>query len=1770
MKRVGHFLAAAFCTLLLSATVLGQTNPVAQTLPYSQDFGGLSVSSTTYPAGWQGWTIASVPAASYTTGGPTADQPLTASGTAASTGLAVYNYNGKLGYLNTGAGDITIALAINTNGFSSVQVQYDIETIRNPYDGGSNTRINEVSLQYRVGTSGVWTTIAGAEYQNSTITQTIGTTPQNPSTKSLTLPPPCDNQPVVQLRWASRQVGGAGSRPSFAVDNLTVNGTATTDPSTVMFRSAASGNWNAAATWETSNDGTNWSAAAETPTSASGAINIRAGHTVTVTSSVAVDQVIVDAGGQITINAGTTLTVADGAGTDLSVNGNLLNAGTLSQTGTMTFGGGSKYQHAQDGGSGPSATWNAASTFEVTGWVNSTSTNLFSNSPAYGNVTWNSPAQTATYQASGTLANVNGSLRVVSTGSGTLRLSSTAFTLSVGRDLLVEGGTLNISNSAANVCALSLAGSYSQTGGTFNPNANLSFNFNGAGKTFTQSAGTLTSTNINWTLSAGASLTLNNNLTVAAGRSLTVNGTLDAGASQIIAGGAGSTVAINGTLKTADASGFSGSTLTTVSSSSAPSITLGASSTVEYDAAGNQNVTARTDYANLTVSNSRGNNTVTLPSATIALSGDFTLSATFTSGGLNAGASTVVFNGSGQQHYTNSAGATFNNVTVNNPAGLLLNGDLNLGASGVLALAAGIVDARTNGKTVSVTNSAASSVTSAGGYVDGKLQRSIAGPVVSSTAYLFPVGSANGYSPVTNEVTLNPSASTFAVSAAGSYMNGITDTSKAIKRTYTLTSSAAAGTLKGNLTFIYVGGSTGSGGDVSSSVNESTLDAFRRNADGTVNQIPATSRDANSITVNGVGAFSDWTLANTGAAQTLARLSEFRATRYDTGTLLEWKTGFEVDNLGFQIYREERGVRRLVNPTLVAGSALVAGVSVAMTAGNSYSLLDASGAAGARYWLEEMSLEGKSTLYGPFIASRAAGRVPKSIRTPLISTLGDSDSTPDATASTLDTTASTLGAVASISRASGASPTRGEHQWLASDAARAKSPRASDGPARDRQRWLASRASVKILVRRGGWYRVTREQLTAAGLDANADPARLQLYVGGVEVPIHVDDSNWSQTGGAIEFYGEGLDLPSTDTQVYWLVEGDTVGLRTNAPGLRANAVGLHANDAHTNAFVDDDSQAGPSGVTVIEVGPHGGGPGYFNYTIERRERTIYYSGLQNGEAENFYGRVVSSTPVTQTLAVRNLFQFDAPPPTLDVALQGVSAGSHHVSVLFNGGRVGTIDFEGNANKSVDFTLASWMLREGDNEVQLVSSARGDVSLTDHLRLSYLHSLRADGDQLRFNAAAGIVRVGGFSTPDVRVIDVTDPNAPFEVPINADALPDPQGGWCVEVKVAQPSGRELTASTSGRELLAFASAQVSQPAAVVANQPSVWSSDAGQQADMVVITHGSFRRQLEPLVAERTAEGLVVKVVDVEDIFDEFSYGVHTPQAVRDFLEWAKENWSTRPRYVLLVGDGSYDPRDYLGRGAFDLVPSKLIDAGSMETASDDWFADFDDDGIAEMAVGRLPVRTEAEAALVVGKIIGRAHDGAQTSALLVADREGADGYSFEAASDGLQTLVPADVAVSRVNRRSQDAASVRAQIIAGVNAGPLIVNYMGHGSIDVWTGEGLLRGADASALTNGNRLPLFVMMTCLNGYYEGTGQDSLAEALLKAQSGGAFAVWASSGLAEPSAQAQVNDELYRILFKEGAGVRLGDAVRLARGATSDRDVRRTWVFFGDPSSRLR
>ncbi|SHG83287.1 T9SS-dependent choice-of-anchor J family protein [Flavobacterium defluvii] len=209
-----------------SISLVAQTFPTPQDLPYHQDF-SIAPTVTAYPAGFQGWTASTSPGSAFNTNAVlVADRALTASSTAATTSGNFHNYDGKIGFLNTGSLDLTIGFAFDATGETAIQVQYDAMTIRNPYDvppATTNTRINEMVLQYRVGTSSPFISLLSTAYSNNDVKQTTAvTTPQNTKTIKVTLPAECDNQPLVQIRWISRQVSGAGSRPSFAIDNIDI------------------------------------------------------------------------------------------------------------------------------------------------------------------------------------------------------------------------------------------------------------------------------------------------------------------------------------------------------------------------------------------------------------------------------------------------------------------------------------------------------------------------------------------------------------------------------------------------------------------------------------------------------------------------------------------------------------------------------------------------------------------------------------------------------------------------------------------------------------------------------------------------------------------------------------------------------------------------------------------------------------------------------------------------------------------------------------------------------------------------------------------------------------------------------------------------------------------------------------------------------------------------------------------------------------------------------------------------------------------------------------------------------------------------------------------------------------------------------------------------------------------------------------------------------------------------------------------------------------
>jgi hypothetical protein len=222
-----------------------------------------------------------------------------------------------------------------------------------------------------------------------------------------------------------------------------------------------------------------------------------------------------------------------------------------------------------------------------------------------------------------------------------------------------------------------------------------------------------------------------------------------------------------------------------------------------------------------------------------------------------------------------------------------------------------------------------------------------------------------------------------------------------------------------------------------------------------------------------------------------------------------------------------------------------------------------------------------------------------------------------------------------------------------------------------------------------------------------------------------------------------------------------------------------------------------------------------------------------------------------------------------------------------------------------------------------------------------------------------------------------------------------------------------------------------------------------------------------------------------------------------------------------------------------------------------------------------LPFRTAAEANLVISKIVNYVPHPQPQSAMLVADEDPFNIFGFATTNDVFQSLLPAGMSVQRLNRAPQPPGTpsqtlTKADIVNGFNAGPALVGYSGHGSVDVWTGASLFTSPDALTLTNGtNKLSFVVVMDCLNGYFQDPTVLSLSEAMLKAPNGGAVAAFASSGLTIAQGQHEMGEELYTQLYS-GSPMALGDAIKIAKGSTFDIDVKRTWILLGDPSLKIR
>ena len=345
-------------------------------------------------------------------------------------------------------------------------------------------------------------------------------------------------------------------------------------------------------------------------------------------------------------------------------------------------------------------------------------------------------------------------------------------------------------------------------------------------------------------------------------------------------------------------------------------------------------------------------------------------------------------------------------------------------------------------------------------------------------------------------------------------------------------------------------------------------------------------------------------------------------------------------------------------------------------------------------------------------------------------------------------------------------------------------------------------------------------------------------------------------------------------------------------------------------------------------------------------------------------------------------------------------------------------------------------------------------------------------------------------------------------------------------------------------------------------------------AEYIIIAGADFMDAAERLAAHRQGQGLSTLVVNVADVYDEFSFGQIDAEAIRRFVQYGFHTWAQRPVHVLLFGEFSFDYRNIFGENRIarhNLVPGMPFQSPNRGLAfTDEFFGRVDDDLFMDVFVGRFSVRRASQANTVVQKVI--AYDETPSAQwrnriTLMANWDAQGGtYKFIAPSDTLAKITHAlglenFKVYHDANTPPEPNASSR-EVIRQINEGRLIVNFMGHGSassMSKFIAGSFQQGAFnyMSQIQNRERLPLFIGMSCLNGLYWDPRITSLAEEMTNKYNGGAIAYISSSSLSFIRINNQLNTALFRHIFEDsvlafGESLALGKMTELAALPSSE------------------
>lgn len=740
---------------------------------------------------------------------------------------------------------------------------------------------------------------------------------------------------------------------------------------------------------------------------------------------------------------------------------------------------------------------------------------------------------------------------------------------------------------------------------------------------------------------------------------------------------------------------------------------------------------------------------------------------------------------------------------------------------------------------------------------------------------------------------------------------------------------------------------------------------------------------------------------------------------------------------------------------------------------------------------------------------------------------------------------------------------------------------------------------AKLRVRERGIYRVGYGDLAAAGIaPANVDPRTMRVfYGGGLSLPAGVadprptwmeecsilvrgeEDGEFDPADGVV-FYGLGVDgwadelgVEDADEPYYEnrYASENVYWLTWEEPGTPSG----FADPPRRMQTEPPDSTPDPVAVRSYEARSH-----FEQNTYEwqgRGDNWFWYEMKQDGVAERRYfleslDHVVGDS--TATLLAR----FEGSSSVFDVY------PDHYAVLSLNGVEGAAVSWDGLSPVVVN--ADSLPTVEGTNTIQVFVPRQdaghfGDRILIDWFDLHYWRELWAVSDRLAFGSSGktGIVEysIGGFGGTGVAVFKIGDKYTQYVVP--GVSMEDSRAVFQDDVP---DTASYLAVSEDG-----YLSPEI---------QPDVFGDlRTPTSDDYIMITYDGFYEQALELKSLRESEaggGFSVRPVKVSDVYDEFSWGLVDPAAIRDYLKYTWENAVVPPTHVVLAGDGNSDYRQYLASSRPTYIPV-FYAGGATYWPADSWFVGFDSDYHYHlgMALGRLPARSQGELATMIGKIERYEGDFApgawRNTAVVVGDDEyrgpvtACCEYFHTEQSERLSREClpwPLDrkkIYLMEYERSIGDKKpAARRDLIQAWNKGALIMNYTGHGNEIVMAHEDAFLFDDVSLLTNLDELPLYFAASCRLNKFDMPAVDSLGEALVKSARGGAIASIGSTRDSSASDNAALNRAFYSALFGHqqettAPALDIGMAFQAAFATGANWENNTEFMIIGDPGLTL-